>query len=660
MSDWHRSVNIPGSDRAKAKAAANGTGAWHSPEQIAGALGGAKREGREWKALCPCHPDKDPSLSITEKDGKILLICRSAGCDQNRLFAEVGKRTGFWGSGSPQPEPRKAPKPKGKPDIPPPWQRSVDDVYVYPGTEADTRPIEVVRFSDGREPRFMQRQPIGNGRWKWSVEDIADHDRRLYRLAELRAAPIEERIWICAGEKDTDRLRTAGQIGTTNIGGEGKWRDAYAEEFRDRHCIALQDNDAAGAKHVADVARSLAGIAASIKVLLLPGLKPKGDVSDFLDAGHTLNELNRLADEAPEYRADSGNGTPPPEVKPKPGRILSGAAFMSSFVPPDWLIDGIVQRGKLYACTSLTGHGKTAIWLYLACMIQAGRMVGNLDVCQGNVVYLAGENPEDLKARMHGMAAYFNLKASEMPYVLPGNFPLNEQEADALIRDLNGLRVPLSAIIGDTASSYFPGADENDNVQAGGYGRTLRRPTTECDGNPTLIALCHPVKNATRSNLLPRGGGAFLNELDGNLTGWSESMGEVTEMHWQGKIRGPDFATLAFRLRPVPTSFLDRKDRPVMTIVAEPMSEEAAADHTKQTIANDDVVLRALRDQPGKSWAQIARDAGWVNEDDQPMKAKVGRAIRSLVEDKLVQQPRKGAPWELTEKGEKALDKDRP
>jgi len=29
---------------------------------------------------------------------------------------------------------------------------------------------------------------------------------------------------------------------------------------------------------------------------------------------------------------------------------------------------------------------------------------------------------------------------------------------------------------------------------------------------------CHPVKNASRDNLLPMGGSAFLNEVDGNLT----------------------------------------------------------------------------------------------------------------------------------------------
>jgi hypothetical protein len=336
------------------------------------------------------------------------------------------------------------------------------------------------------------------------------------------------------------------------------------------------------------------------------------------------------------------------------GRILTGDAFISSFVPPDWLIDGVVQRGRLYACTSLTGHGKTAVWSFNACMIQAGRMIGQLEVCPGNVLYLAGENPEDLKARMHGMVSAYKLKPAQLPYILPGNFPLNDQEAEALMREITGLGVPISLIVGDTASSFFPGDDENDNVQAGGYARTLRRFTVECNGLPTVVALCHPIKNASRGNLLPRGGGAFLNELDGNTTLWSESRGEVTELHWQGKIRGPDFSPLGYRLRPVETGFIDRRDRPVMTIVAETMSEEAVADHAQQTLANEDVVLRALRDHPEWSFAQMAREAGWVDENDQPMKPRVQRAIASLAEDKLVVRPRRGARWELTEKGEKA------
>jgi hypothetical protein len=87
----------------------------------------------------------------------------------------------------------------------------------------------------------------------------------------------------------------------------------------------------------------------------------------------------------PPVGQGTGNGTH------RPGRILTGAAFIADHVPPVWLIDGIVQRSRLYACTSLTGHGKTAVWLYIACMIHADRMIGTLDAFDGNVLILAGE-----------------------------------------------------------------------------------------------------------------------------------------------------------------------------------------------------------------------------------------------------------------------------
>jgi hypothetical protein len=339
------------------------------------------------------------------------------------------------------------------------------------------------------------------------------------------------------------------------------------------------------------------------------------------------------------------------------GRILKGADFVGRHVPPVWLIDSVVQRGRLYACTSATGHGKTAVWLFNACMVCAGRSIGSLNVFRGDVLILAGENPSDLEARMLGMARAYNLRADQLPYVLPGSFPMTQDEAESLKVEINAIGVPFSLIVGDTAASYFPGDDENSNVQAGGYARTLRT-FTECAGCPAVVVLCHPVKNYSRTNLLPRGGGAFINELDGNLTLWSESVGEMTEMHWHGKIRGPDFPPVGYRLRSIPTGLLDEIARPEITIIAEPMSEEAVADHAKQSLANEDVVLRALRDHRDWSFAQIAREAGWLDPEDRPMKLWVQRAVQNLAHDRLVEKLRRGAKWTLTEKGRKALAGD--
>jgi putative DNA primase/helicase len=67
-------------------------------ERILKALG-AKRHGRRWLASCPSHNDRNPSLSIVEQDGKVLVKCW-AGCSQDEVISAL-KARGLWeGRGS--------------------------------------------------------------------------------------------------------------------------------------------------------------------------------------------------------------------------------------------------------------------------------------------------------------------------------------------------------------------------------------------------------------------------------------------------------------------------------------------------------------------------------------------------------------------------------
>jgi hypothetical protein len=178
-------------------------------------------------------------------------------------------------------------------------KRKVERVYPY--RDASGRVLfEVVRFRDPKD--FRQRRPTGDGRYAWGLDGIATV---LYRLPELLAADPAEVVWICEGEKDVDRLAALGCVATCNPMGAGKWRDHHAEPLLGRRVVVLPDNDKAGRDHACQVAASLNGRAASVRVVELPGLPEKGDLSDFLDAGGTLEQLRRLADEAPEWRAPS-------------------------------------------------------------------------------------------------------------------------------------------------------------------------------------------------------------------------------------------------------------------------------------------------------------------------------------------------------------------
>lgn len=153
--------------------------------------------------------------------------------------------------------------------------------------EAGALVFQVLRY----EPKtFRQRRPEGSG-WSWSVKGV----RVLpYRLSALLADPAAT-VFLVEGEKDADRLAALGLVATCNAGGAGKWKKEHSEFLRARRVVVLPDNDEAGEKHAQQVERSLRGIAAEVRTLVLPGLPDKGDVSDWLDAGGTLEELLVLA-----------------------------------------------------------------------------------------------------------------------------------------------------------------------------------------------------------------------------------------------------------------------------------------------------------------------------------------------------------------------------
>src|SRR5262245_24722330 len=75
------------------------------------------------------------------------------------------------------------------------------------------------------------------------------------------------------------------------------------------------------------------------------------------------------------------------------------AEFVAGYVPPDYLIDGLLQRRYVYSFTAKTGDGKTAIALLLAFYVAKGRALAGREVEKGRVLFFAGENPDDVRTR---------------------------------------------------------------------------------------------------------------------------------------------------------------------------------------------------------------------------------------------------------------------
>ena len=121
-----------------------------------------------------------------------------------------------------------------------------------------------------------------------------------YRLIELiEATAAGHPVLIVEGEKDANAAWRIGLPATCNPGGAGKWRDEFNEFFRGADVVLVPDNDEPGWKHVNDIGARLKSVAARVRVLVLPnGAK---DLTEWLDAGGTREQLDALIESAPEW-----------------------------------------------------------------------------------------------------------------------------------------------------------------------------------------------------------------------------------------------------------------------------------------------------------------------------------------------------------------------
>jgi DNA polymerase len=160
-----------------------------------------------------------------------------------------------------------APRPKAA--APPSHDDSFDDykpqkprggrvvaTYIYEDIQGD--PYLRVEKTDRKD--FWQSRWTGSG---WIYEKP---DRQIpYRLRQLLAASNES-AFITEGEKDSNSVASLGLIATTNPGGAGKWAPELNMWFSGRRAVyLLEDNDDAGADHVAKIAKELRGIVDEIR-----------------------------------------------------------------------------------------------------------------------------------------------------------------------------------------------------------------------------------------------------------------------------------------------------------------------------------------------------------------------------------------------------------
>lgn len=245
----------------------------------------ARKTANGWQAKCPAHADEVASLSINvQEDGKVLMYCH-AGCEIEDILHAVGlKMSDLF--------------PVVVQGAAAGLGRSIAATYDY--TDGQGRPVyQVVRF---RPKGFSQRRrevtPNGS-RWVWNLKGVTKY---LFRFPQVRAAVAEGgTIYIVEGEKDVLTLEKLGFAATCNAGGAGKWLRPYSQQLAGADVVVVPDNDTPGRIHAEQVARSLDGIAARTRVVALPCLPPKGDVTDWVEAGGTAEQLREIVDSTCEW-----------------------------------------------------------------------------------------------------------------------------------------------------------------------------------------------------------------------------------------------------------------------------------------------------------------------------------------------------------------------
>ena len=242
-------------------------------------------------------------------------------------------------------------------------------VAEYDYTDEEGEPLfQVVRY----EPKkFRQRRRNESGGWIWNINGVR---RVLYRLPQLiEAIACEHPIYLCEGEKDADSLVKLGVVATTSSGGAGKWSQDYNDTLRDADVIITPHNDEVGRTYAKTIAVSLSGIARRIRILdvvkIWPACPPKGDISDWINAAGTVEELNRLAEELSDWSPSPDHTNAP--LNGERAAVLVGADTLKPEAI-NWAWPNRFAFGKMAMIAGDPGLGKSTILTEIAAIHSRG------------------------------------------------------------------------------------------------------------------------------------------------------------------------------------------------------------------------------------------------------------------------------------------------
>lgn len=439
-----------------------------SLDNVLAQLERVQSKGNTYLASCPVdshgkgNGDRNPSLSIAYRDGKVLLNCHGHCHIQDILMALNLDWPDLWD------EPITSDR----------GEKVAEWTYQMP----DGSPYFTVERWQGRDgKRFVQRVP-GQDKPGYPT----GFKPAIYNLpAVLAQAKAGGEVYIVEGEKSVSAAKRLGLVATTAPNGSNGWRDYYASWFIGCSRVTIVcDNDEPGMRYAATVAVCLRAKSIPVRTVRVAVDQPKADLYDHVLAGKTENDLipiklNRL----------------------RPEGVSTRKLLTTDYPPVTWAVEGILPTG-LALLGGPPKIAKSLIALDMALGVaNGGRALSELTCNQGSVLYLSLDN--DAERRLAERTKYLLMGQDALD--LPIEFHTEWPTGDAAIKacqewvddERDESRRPLFIVV-DTLGKAEPNFEgsEGGNAYLSSTAVLSRWSKFATENNICLLAVHHDRKSA--------------------------------------------------------------------------------------------------------------------------------------------------------------------
>lgn len=511
-------------------------------------------------------------------------------------------------------------------------------VATYRYTDAHGNLVhEVVRY----DPKsFKQRRPDGNDGYIWNLSGIPP---TLYNLPKVAAAAARgELVLVVEGEKDADRLNGLGFVATCNAGGagKGKWKPEHSEQLKGARVAILPDNDTAGAAHAEAVAAAMAAAGTpELKIVRLDVAADKADVSDWLAAGGTPEQLRDLIEAAPAWR---------PTFKPALPLVWFGQEDAAG--PLRWLVRGLLVDGGLSVVYGPPKSSKTFVALDLALNIAHGREWYGLPVKQGGVLYVSGEGQSGVRQRMKAWRKeHDGDDAPPLFAMVPRSINLFDNEDDVgtlidLVKDVaEPMGQPVALVVFDTLARMMGSGDEDRARDINVIVNSAERIQRETGAHVMIVH--HSGKDRDRGM---RGSNALLGAVDTAIEVTKDAETKLCKAKVTAIKDGGEIGPFAYTLRQTAVG-MDEEGHELLSCVIDPAGatqgvrtaklsqpEERALALLRDMLRDNGDMLGQNQNVPVGTWRDKFRDT--EQGEFETRKKRAYRSTKSLIDKGIVQE----------------------